>query len=119
MRISREMRDGLVIFFGSILVCLWVIGQPIRGEAGKLLGEESSYAREQGFEERYFYVASGNGINQIEYQAWAVPNAATSASVWRIRRFTYDSSNRISAIEYAGGDDAFNQVLDNRATLNY
>lgn len=87
--------------------------------AGKLVGEESSYIREMGFEERFAYVASGNGAGQVEYQGWAQPNSATSAAQWRIRRFTYDSSNRPTTVEWAAGDDAFMNIWDNRATLTY
>lgn len=86
---------------------------------GKLVGEVSVYSRDQGLEERLAYVASGNGVGQVEYQGWAQPNAAQSAAMWRIRRFTYDSSHRVTAIEWAGGDDAFNGVWNDRATLAY
>jgi len=88
-------------------------------EAGKAVGETPTYMREQGYEERFFYVASGNGVGQIEFQSWAQPNSLTSASRWRIRRFTYNSDNVVTAIEWAGGDDLYNQILDDRVTLSY
>jgi len=87
--------------------------------AGNFPGEQPTYMREQGYEERFAYVSSGNGAGQVEYQGWAQPNSATSAVRWRIRRFTYDTSNRVTAIEWAGGNDAWDQVWDNRATLSY
>ena len=87
----------------------------------KLAGEMSVYAREQGYTEQYAYVASGNGVGQIEYQGWAAPGTATSAGGWRIRKLTYDSSNRMSKIEWAGGRDDFNAsaTWDGRASLVY
>ena len=86
---------------------------------GKIVGEVSVYSRDQGWERRYAYVAAGNGVGQIEYEGWAQPNTATSAASWRIVRHTYDSSHRLTASEWAGGDDAFNMIWDNRATLSY
>lgn len=92
-------------------------------EAGKGVGEDAAYAREMGFESRFFYVASGNGVNQIEYICRAFPGTTASSStadaVWQVQRFTYDSSNLISTIAFAGDDDAFNQICDSRASLDY
>ena len=95
----------------------------VPSEAGKGVGEESAYAREMGFEQRLFYVASGNGVDQIEYICRAFPGTIGSDDVnddvWQVQRFVYDSSNRISTIAFAGDDDAFNQICANRTTLNY
>jgi len=87
----------------------------------KLPGEMSVYAREQGYTEQYAYVASGDGAGQIEYQGWAAPGTATSAGGWRIRKLTYDSSSRMSKIEWAGGRDDFSadNAWNNRASLSY
>ena len=87
--------------------------------AGPYIGEQPVYSRDQGWEDRYFYVASGNGVGQVEYHCRAQANTATAAASWSIRRFTYDSSNRVSVVELAGGNDAFDQNCDNRATLSY
>ena len=96
---------------------------PVGVEAGKQVGEDSAYAREMGFEQRFFYVSAGDGVGQIEYICRAFPGTTASSStanaVWQVVRFTYDSSNRISTIAFAGDDDGFNQVCDNRATLDY
>jgi len=87
----------------------------------KHAGEVSSYSREMGWTEQFAYVASGNGAGQVEYQGWAAPGTATSAGGWRICKFTYDSSNRVTARAWAGGRDDFNvnNSWDNRATLAY
>ena len=92
-------------------------------EAAQTIGETPTYAREVGFEQHFFYVAAGNGVGQIEYICKAYAgngnNDDTSAAVWQVQKFTYDSSNRISTIAFAGDDDGYNQICDNRASLNY
>ena len=91
--------------------------------AGQQVGENSDYAREMGFEQRFFYVAAGNGTGQVEYicKAFAGMNSNddTAAAIWQVQKFVYDSSNRISTIAFAGDNDGFDQVCDNRASLNY
>ena len=92
--------------------------------AGKGVGEDAAYAREMGFEMRLFYVAAGSdGENQIEYICKAFPGTTgsddTSAAVWQVARFTYDASDRLSTIAFAGDDDAYNQICANRVTLSY
>lgn len=91
--------------------------------AGKGVGEDAAYAREMGFEARFFYKSGGNGDGQIEYICRAFPGTtgsdSTAAAVWQVQKFTYDSSNRLSTIAFAGDDDAFTQICDNRTSLDY
>ena len=107
---------GLVVFLVSVLVIpsVW---------AGKGVGEDASYAREMGFEQRFFYGSGGNGDGQIEYICKAFPGTIgsdnTAAAVWQVQRFQYDSSARISTIAFAGDDDAFRFACDDRAALDY
>lgn len=42
---------------------------------------------------------------------------ATSESLWQIKRISV--SGNITSVEWANGDDAFNQIWDNRASLSY
>lgn len=86
---------------------------------GHKLGEATVYAREAGFTEQYAYVSGGNGDGQMQYQGWGPAGASTASATWRIRKFTYDSSSRITKIEWAGGTDGFDSVWDNRTTLTY
>ena len=92
-------------------------------EAGKIVGETSTYAREQGFRTRLFYVASGDGAGQVEFICKTFPGLlagnSTANAVWQVRRFTYDTSDRVSTILFAGTDDAYNQVCDDRTSLSY
>lgn len=100
----------------AVLVLLaWAI--PV--QAGPFVGEQPTYIREAGYEVRFAYKSGGNGDGQVEYQGWAQPNTSIDVAKWRIRRFTYDSSNRVTAIEWAGGTDNFNQIWSNRASLSY
>lgn len=92
--------------------------------AGQQLGENSAYAREMGFETRLFYVASGSdGENQVEYICKAFPGTTASSStanaVWQVQRFSYNSTNQLTRISFAGDDDAYTQICDNRTSLNY
>ena len=88
-------------------------------EAGPIVGETSTYAREQGRDQLFFYVSSGNGTGQIEYICTADAGTETSALKWQIRKFTYDSSNRISEILWASGTDDFKKSCDDRASYSY
>lgn len=122
MRTGFEVRDGIVLLFACLLAGAGIFWNRTV-EAGKIVGEDAAYAREMGFRQRFFYVASGNGTSQIEYVCRAFPGTNASSStgnaVWQVQRFTYDSSNRISTIDFAGLDDAYNQSCDNRASLSY
>lgn len=115
----REWRDGLLILLGCVLVSVWAI----QAQGAGFPGEQPTYARETGFEMRFFYVSGGNGDGQIEYICQAFPGTtgsdSTAASVWQVKRFTYDSSNRVSTIAFAGDDDAYTQICDNRTSLDY
>ena len=45
-------------------------------------------------------------------------NSDKAQPVWQIRKLTYSGQN-VTDIQWAGGDDAFNQVWDDRASLSY
>ena len=61
------------------------------------------------------YDASSN----LEYLGKADIGTATSASGWQIKKFTYDANNNLTDIELADGDDAFDNIWDNRTTYSY
>ena len=115
------MRRGLAQ--GSMLLLILWMSMPSVAFAGQQVGENSAYAREMGFRARFFYVTSGNGIGAMEYICRAFPGTtasnSTASAVWQVQKFVYDSSNRISTIDFAGPDDGFNQVCDNRTSLSY
>ena len=53
----------------------------------------------------------------IYYKGWAVPNSAEAAAVWRIQKIVFTGDD--VAKTWADGSDAFNQVWDDRLTLDY
>ncbi len=69
-----------------------------------------------GYTQSIDYDASGNAI----YQGWAVPRTADKAgAVWRICRLTVDGSGRTTDIQWAGGDEKFVNVWNDRVSLSY
>src|SRR4051812_10907076 len=60
-----------------------------------------------------------DGANNLVYYGEAANGAATSVNVWRVRKLSYDGSNNVTAIQWSGGTDGFNQVWDDRASLSY
>lgn len=51
------------------------------------------------------------------YIGKAFPGSATTDALWQIKRIVVNGT--VTSITYAGGDDAFNQVWDDRASLSY
>lgn len=100
-----------------VLVCCLLLGTSV--EAGKLVGEESTYGRDQGFNQYLYYVAAGNGAGQVEYHCVADPGTTTSQAKWQIRKFIYNSSNLVSEIHWAEGTDAFDKICSNYSTYSY
>lgn len=58
--------------------------------------------------------------NRNEYIGYANPGSLTSSAVWQIFRLTYDpTSGGVATRRYANRSDDFNQIWDNRESLNY
>ncbi len=55
----------------------------------------------------------------VTYIGEASFRSSTSSPVWRIKRITYGSAPASITIEWADGDDEFDNVWDNRASLSY
>jgi len=58
-----------------------------------------------------------SGSNLL-YLGEAPPGSATSAAAWRIQKYTYSGSN-LTDTQYADGDEEFDNVWDDRASLSY
>jgi len=56
--------------------------------------------------------------DNLIYQGQANPGASKSASVWRIKKFTYSTGN-LTDIQFADGNDRFDNIWDDRVSLNY
>ena len=53
------------------------------------------------------------------YLGESTPGTAQDASGWRIRKFTYNSNNRMTKQEWASGNNMFDKIWDSRATYAY
>lgn len=60
----------------------------------------------------------GDSPVYIGYAQSASPTTPTDEAIWKIVRLTYDGDN-VEAIEYADGNSKFDNVWDDRATLDY
>lgn len=64
-----------------------------------------------------FTAPSGNP--QPRYVGYAATGTATSVSMWRIARISYDSNDLVTAVEWPNGSHAFSFVWDDRTTYTY
>lgn len=55
---------------------------------------------------------------EVTYRGDALPGTLTSAAAWRITRLTLQSDGDIEIL-YADGNDAYDNVWDNRLSLSY
>lgn len=60
-----------------------------------------------------------DGSNNPIYIGSALQGSAKSASVWQIRKLTYDGSNNVTDIQFANGSPDYNAIWNNRASLSY
>ena len=67
------------------------------------------------------WVTGPGGSRVPEYLGWADNGVATSASLWRICRISYNdgSTDNPTDIDWAGGNSDFHHVWDDRAILSY
>lgn len=68
------------------------------------------------YQQAFDYTGSPDGMQPV-YIGWAATGAATSEAKWLIRKFTYDSSNRVTNIQYANKAVTFKSVWDDRSSL--
>ena len=59
--------------------------------------------------------SSGNPV----YIGRAAPGTLTSAAAWQIQKLTYDVNDNVTAIQFAGGTNDYNQIWTSRAALVY
>jgi hypothetical protein len=68
-------------------------------------------------EHKFLIDRDGQG-NPI-YIGMAKIGTSTSDPLWQIRKLTFDGSNNVTAIEYAGGTNSFNSIWDSRSDGTY
>lgn len=62
---------------------------------------------------------NGTTVGTPLYIGWATPGVSQSASVWKIRKFTYDANNQVLQIQHANADVGFKFQWSNRAAYTY
>lgn len=70
---------------------------------------------ESNYKQLIEYDANDNPI----YVGMAEPSTATGALSWQIKKITYDANNNPTAVEWADGNDSFDNKWDERATYTY
>jgi hypothetical protein len=60
-----------------------------------------------------------DGNSNLIYFGMAPLGSSKASAVWQIRKFTYDGSNNLTDVQYAGGDDTFVNAWTSRASLSY
>lgn len=53
------------------------------------------------------------------YVGYAIPGTAESAAMWRIARITSDADDNPVKVEWADGNEAYDNVWADRAVLSY
>ena len=61
------------------------------------------------------YVSGPNPI----YIGRASPGTGITAAAWQVQKVTYDSDDNVTAVQFAGGVNDYNQVWNDRTTLSY
>ena len=56
--------------------------------------------------------------NQTLFHGWADAGSSTASAVWRIKKFIY-SGSRLSSTQWADGNGEFDNIFNNRASLDY
>jgi len=55
----------------------------------------------------------------LKYRGLAAPGSATSAAVWRICKYIYDSNGLVTQIDFADGVNTFTKIWDSRDGYSY
>ena len=67
------------------------------------------------YTQAFAYTAAG----LTEFIGYGAPGASKGATVWAIKKLTYDSSSRVTDIQWAGGVFGFGTEWDERAAAAY
>ena len=99
---------------------------PIRVVIGSETGDLKASLRELGsgeiallIEDSKYTVALAYSGENVTFVGDAIPGSSKSSTVWRIKKLTYDSNNNVTDIQWAGGENKFNQKWDDRTSLTY
>lgn len=81
----------------------------------KIWNEQEVYTRDAGLDMRN----EVDGSNNVVYVGRAFPGAADSEAKWQIYKMAYDTSNNLTKLRWANGDDKMDKVWDSRSTYTY
>lgn len=109
----KEMRHGIALPIPAFKTVSGDVAQGKVDDNGFVKTTSDNYAI------KIAYVPSGNGVGEIEYVGKAVPGSVTSSSVWQIQKMTYNASNKLTDVQWHGGNDYFDNVWDNRGAGTY
>ena len=59
------------------------------------------------------------GTNPIYIGRASTDTTVTDTAVWQVVKITWDGNNNPILIEFADGNEAFDNIWNDRATLNY
>lgn len=85
---------------------------PYRVAADIIAGAQNQWVISRPFATRIDEVSTS-----VSYIGWAVPGTLDAAATWRIMRMTLTGT--VTAIEWADGDEDFDNIWDDRASLTY
>jgi len=66
----------------------------------------------------YQVLIENDGSGNPLYVGESSPGAPSSGATWRIKKIAY-SGGYVVSVKYADGDELFNNIWDNRASLTY
>ena len=75
----------------------------------------AAFGEENGYTKAFDY----DGSNNMIYLGVTLPGTPKASAGWRIAKFTYDGSNNLTDIQYAGGSHKFAYVWNDRVTYSY
>jgi hypothetical protein len=68
---------------------------------------------------KYIIALAYDGSGNLIYLGRAISGSSKASAVWQIRKFTYDVGNNLTDSALADGNDKYDNVWDNRASLSY
>lgn len=84
---------------------------PVDSSGNVIVGGDSSLTYIQA-------LAVISGTSKVEYIGLAIPGTAKSVASWQIKKLTY-SGNNVTDIQFADGDNNFDNVWNDRSGLSY
>jgi prepilin-type processing-associated H-X9-DG protein len=116
-KLITNLTDGVIIY---------QFNAPLKGgalAANVLTLDYDTTAMDDADDLMVIYEQPGSGEQTIRidevttytYLGYSTPGASAASAVWRIKRMTNASGN----VLFADGDEAFDNIWDNRASLTY